>query len=128
MCRKCLFGFFGNRCSSHPHPLFIGPSCGPQLLLPAPAISGFPDWWCNTPQQFPSVRLLFGYEQKANTKKTALRPFWARTTVPPPHLGVKLTTVAHSDPYGDARMRAYICTFTYIHSYIHAYINTYHIT
>ena len=78
----------------------------------------FPGERC-TPQQFPSVCLLFDSEQKTNTKKTATRPFLGSDRVPPTSGGQTddfCTLVNH--------MEMHACAHAYAHAHMHTYIFT----
>ena len=78
----------------------------------------FPGERC-TPQQFPSVCLLFDSEQKTNTKKTATRPFLGSDRVPPTSGGQTddcCTFLNH--------MEMHACAHAYAHAHAHIYIFT----
>ena len=73
-----------------------------------------------TPQQFPSVCLLFESEQKTNTKKIATRPFLGSDRVPPTSGGQTddcCTFLNHMEMHACAHTYAY--THTYIYTYLH---------
>ena len=95
-------------------PLFIRPRFDPQVLLPAPVISGSLTGGAHT-STILSVGLLFGYKQKTNTKN-ALRPFWGSDRVPPTSGGQTVdccTFVNHMEMY------------TYAHAYSHTHMHIY---
>ena len=72
-----------------------------------------------TPQQFPSVCLLFDSEQKTNTKKTATRPFLGSDRVPPTSRGQTddfCTLVNH--------MEMHICAHEYAYAHMQTHIFT----
>ena len=82
-----------------------------------------------TPQQFPSVCLLFEYEQKANTKKIATRAFLGSDRVPPTSGGEAddcCTFPNHMEMYARAYiyMHIHTCIYTYSHPHRHTDVHT----